>query len=190
MNKTFFAAVLSIVLFSTVSAFAQSKTFSEADAIAVSDKLEMYCNPDMPKYVEKIAFKFRYDYEDAKSPERTANYFAVTCVAGAYNESSVLLRASDESETLHPVSFAVPRINGAGKLVGFTADVVTGSLTYDAAAKTLSIFSKGRGIGDLYVAGTYELHENEVILRSYTIDNIEGDDMEVPPIYENKEPLE
>ncbi|CAN5731127.1 hypothetical protein BH10BDE1_BH10BDE1_30360 [soil metagenome] len=190
MNKTLFAAVLSTVLFSTASAFAQTKTYADADVIAATEKFDMTCNEPVNKSVEKIDFKFRYEWDGPTDPERSVTYFIVTCQAGAYNENSVLLRASAYDDTLTPVGFAVPRLNTAGKIAGFTAEVVTGYLTYDEPTKTLGIYSKSRGIGDLYVSGTYELHEDEVILRGYTIDNVAGDNVEVPPVYENKEPLE
>lgn len=191
MNKTYLGTVLSIVLLTATNAFSQVKTFTKADAIAASAAYNMGCIDETKKIAEKIDFKFVYGYEATTGRERTTTYFNVSCAASVEKAISVLLRVSDSATTLQPVSFAVPRLNSSGQVVGFTASVVAGYLNYDPATKTLSTLSKGRGLGDLYVSvsGLYQLHETEVILRSYTIDAVEGDDEVVPPIFESQAPL-
>ncbi len=163
--------------------------FGDSDALAAAAKYDMGCNVGIAPTVERISNSFKYSYETPTDPIHTQEYFIVTCSAGAYNENSVLLRISPYDTELRAVSFAAPQINNKGKLVGFTADVVTGYLTYDVKTETLTSFTKGRGIGDLYVSGTYQLFETDVILREYTIDNVPGDDQVVPPIFKSKEPI-
>lgn len=168
---------------------APQTAYGDSDALAAAAKYDMGCNVGQTPTVERISNSFRYSYETPQDPIHTQEYFIVTCQAGAYNANSVLLRISPYDTELRAISFAAPQINNKGKLVGFTADVVTGYLAYDTKTETLTSFSKGRGIGDLYVSGTYQLFETDVILREYTIDNVPGDDQVVPPIFKSKEPI-
>lgn len=162
--------------------------FGDSDALAAAEKYDMTCNDLSQRTVEHISVSYKLDYETAKDPIREQQYFIVSCLAGAYNDNSVLLRV-DYDDQLRAVSFASPEINRKGKIIGFSADVVTGALSYNAKKQTLTSFSKGRGIGDLYVSGTYQIFETQVILREYTIDNVPGDAKVVPPIYKSTEPM-
>ncbi len=198
MLKTF-TTTLAAVLFMGSFAFASegmlptpvpTTVFGEADALTEAAKYDMGCNEGMPMEVERIAVSFKYSYEDATAPMREQGYFIVKCMAGAYNTNSVLLTEDKYAGVLRPVPLSAPMTNKKGKLVGFTAEIVTGDLTFDPATNLLSTFSKGRGIGDMYVYGLYQIYETQVILREYTIDNVEGDDIEVKPIFKATQPID
>lgn len=192
---------LLIALSALVSSFATAttpihvKTPTAADAIAESDTYDMYCNDGIPKTVEKIDHFFRYSYEGPKDAMHGLSYFIVSCSAGAYNASSMMFRVESSYsrgktvEVLKPVSFAVPRTNNKDQIVGWSADVVTAALAYDKKTNQLTSFSKGRGLGDLYVLGTYALIEDEVVLRKYEVDNKEGDDDAATVVFEATQPL-
>ena len=168
---------------------APKTVYSDADALTAAAKYDMSCNEGVPPSVQRFGIAFKYSYETPSDPARVQEYFIVTCAAGAYNENSVMLRINDYDTELRAVSFAAPMINRKGKIVGYTADVVTGYLSFDPKTETVTSFSKGRGIGDLYVSGTYQLVETDVVLREYTIDNVPGDSKVVPPIFKSKEPF-
>ncbi len=198
MLKTF-TATFAAVLFMGSFAFASEgmlpvptpKTaFGEADALAEAKKFDMGCNEWATSEVERISVSFKYSYEDASDPVREQGYFIVRCTAGAYNTSSVLLSEDTYAGVLRPVPLSVPLTNRKNKLVGFTAEIVTGDLSFDPKTSLLSTFSKGRGIGDMYVHGIYQLFETQVVLREYTIDNVEGDDVEVKPIFKATQPID
>ncbi len=198
MLKTF-TATLAAVLF--MGSFVQASegmlpvptpktAFAATDALAEAAKYDMGCNESMPADAERITVSFKYSYEDATAPMREQGYFIVTCMAGAYNSNSVLLTEDTYGGVLRPVPLAAPMMNSKGKLVGFTAEIVTGHLSFDKTTNQLSTFSKGRGIGDMYVHGVYQLFETQVILREYTIDNVEGDNVEVKPIFKSTQPID
>lgn len=186
-----FGTALSVLLFagsiaSTAAATSASQStaraFTEYDALKEASKYDMMCNEPGTATAERISISFKYSYDTATDPVREQGYFIVTCGSGAYNETSVLLQEDNYGKVLRPVSLAFPVINSKNEIVGFSASILTGALSFDPKTNQLSTFSKGRGIGDLYVAGIYQLFETEVILREYTIDNQEGE-QEVAPIY-------
>jgi hypothetical protein len=145
----------------------------------------MGCNeytPPIEPSVTRIAITYRYSYEKPTDPLRESAYFIVSCAAGAYNETSVLISADPYAKVLRPVPLASPVIS-KNKIVGFSAEIVTGSLSFDPKTSTLTMFSKGRGLGDMYVMAKYRLFETQVILREYTNDNVEGDNVLVKPIF-------
>lgn len=188
MLKTFamtFSAVLLVGSFAfalegVLPTPAPTTAFGPTDALAEAAKYDMGCNGSMPPTADRISISFKYSYDTPTDPTREQAYWVVTCAAGAYNENSVLLR-EDYDGVLRPVPLAVPQLNNKGKLVGFTAEIVNGVITFDPKTEMITTFSKGRGVGDLFNSGSYQLFETQVILREYTIDNKPGEQY-VPPI--------
>ena len=169
------------------------KAFTEADAITESKKYDMMCNDygdqEAERYVEKVENEYKYSYDTAKDPVRKVEYFIVSCTAGAYNSSSVLLRVNSYENKLDAVALATPRTNAKGTVTGWMADVVQPGMGFDPKTRQLTTWAKGRGIGDMYVLGTYELFEADVVLRKYFIDSEEGDGEAPGLVYESKLPL-
>ncbi len=205
MKKAYFSEVLAKVMLTSAlvcastlsahSAFAETPKLplTEADAVQASKAYDMGCNDFedqvAERYVEKVDFKYKYSYDTSKDPERTTSYFIVTCTAGAYNSTSVLFRVEPYANVLQPVALATPRVNRDGKVTGFSADVINAGLSYDATTGTITSFAKGRGIGDMYVLGTYKLYESDVVLVKYFIDSEEGDGEKPGVVYESKLPI-
>ena len=194
--KSSFAVLFSMVLFTGTVAMATSpvvKPLTEIDAIAEAHKYDMGCNEFNteiePRFAQKIVHKFSYSYDTKSDPERSVEYFVVSCPAGAYNTNSMLFRVDRYENRLAPVALALPRLNTKDQVTGWTADVVLGDLNYEEKTGTLTSFSKGRGIGDLYAMGTYRLFEEDVVLVKYFLDNTEGDGEAPGTVYESKLPL-
>ncbi len=189
------ATAFSTLMLTSTFAFAASpaKVFTDADAIAESKKYDMMCNDfdnqEAERYVEKIENEYKFNYEEATAPARKVVYFIVSCTAGAYNSNSVLLRVNEYEGKLNAVSLATPRTNAKGEVTGWVADVVQPGLSYDSTTRELTSWAKGRGIGDMYVVGTYELYEADVVLRKYFIDSEEGEGEAPGLVYESKLPL-
>ena len=189
-----FAALTTVMLTATIAIADTPKVFTEADAIEESKKFDMMCNKiddqEAEREAAKIDFDFSYSYDDAAAPARSVTYFIVTCDAGAYNRSSVLLRVNDYEGTLNPVALAAPRTTKKGVITGWMAEVVNSQLSYDPATHKLRSMAKGRGIGDMGVIATYELFENDVVLREYFIDSQAGKGEAPGIVYESTLPLD
>lgn len=170
----------------------QRKVSSEVSENEVREKAKQYemgCSEDAPVEVEKFSNKFRYSYETPKDREHEAQFFIVSCLVGAYNSASVLLY-NNPYHGLDVVPLSSPFVNEkSSKIIGWIAENVVGRLSYDPKTKTLSSFSKGRGLGDISQLATYAILENNVLLRKYEIDSTPDGKMNQKIIFESKEPL-
>lgn len=161
---------------------------TEADVLAFAKTINMGCNEGAPVTVEKIVYSFNYSYEKPTDPKHNRVYFTITCIAGAYNESSILI-LDDEYDGLRIIPLASPSVNSKSLVTGMTASLEVGGLTYDKQTKTLTSYHKGRGIGDMSSSGTYVFSEDEVILRKYELDNTSDEKINPKVIYESKKSL-
>lgn len=148
----------------------------------------MPCNEELPLDIEKIVHAFRYDYQSDKEPMNEAVFYIGSCMAGAYNTASAVLFDNPYSG-LEFVYFATPVIGAKNKILGWNSELVTGGLSYDAKTKTLSSFSKGRGIGDMSTTITYALYHNSIILRKFSYDGTGDGKFNQKVLWESKEPL-
>lgn len=142
------------------------------------------CDPDGPGSEggapESHAIGFRYGYDAAEDPERTAHLFRFFCLSGAYNEIHVYYIADDEG-ALSPLHFAEPQydVRYAGEsdeaveaitVTGFTA---TGQLVnsgYDPKARTITAHSLWRGMGDASSTGTWTFADGAFRMVHYEVD--------------------
>lgn len=126
-----------------------------------------------------IAFHYSSDAEG--EPERKARLFRFACGRGAYNTTEVYYLANDTGE-VRQLQFASPELdiryendNSEGKvesvtIIGYRSDDQLVNSDYDPANKTLTAFSKWRGIGDASSTGTYIFREGTFTLVKYDVD--------------------
>lgn len=160
---------------------------TKAQILAKAKQVDMYCGTDITPTVETVKIQFKYSYQEPQDKPQTATYHIVSCLAGAYNVSSVLV--ADTSEGLQLVSFADANINAAGKVAGFTASNVVGDLTYNPKTKIFSTFSKGRGIGDVSLSSSYAFKDGSLVLVEVNYDGTEDEQINPKTIYKNTQAL-
>lgn len=131
-----------------------------------------------PEHYE-IGFHYTSDPED--QAERKARLFKFACGAGAYNTNEVYYFADDNGE-VGQLQFAVPELDiryenddTEGKvesitIIGYQAQDQLVNSQYDTATKTLTSFSKWRGIGDASSAATYIFRNGAFTLVKYDVD--------------------
>lgn len=124
--------------------------------------------------------KFRYDYESATDPERGALLFRFDCATYAYNVSEAYYLV-DEYGEIESVSFAEPELdisytddtNATVKSLvigGMQATRLLVNSEFDAATKTITSFSKWRGFGDAFSAGTWTFKSGRFVLTAFAVD--------------------
>lgn len=128
--------------------------------------------------VHEIAFRYAFDADD--QAERVAKLYRVLCYRAAYNEGHVYFLTSDDGEVA-PLHFARPGldIRYAGEndeelesmtVIGFsTYDVLVNS-QYDADTRTVTSFSRWRGMADASSAGRWVFREGRFDLIHYEVD--------------------
>ncbi len=154
-------------------------TFRAAYA-ASCQTLDPGAEPDAAKpEIHDIAF--RYSYDEAGSAERIARLFRFTCGWGAYNSSEVYYLADDFGE-VGQLQFAEPDLdiryeneNDNAKveemrIVGYTASDQAVNSAYDPATRSITTFSKWRGVGDASSSGVYLFREGRFVLVKYEVD--------------------
>lgn len=124
---------------------------------------------------------FRYEYEmDEDGPERVARLYQMPCSYGAYNLGSIFFFET-EFDGLGPLHFAVPEldIDYAGDddavvesvtVIGFSTMSTVVNASFDEETRTISSFSKWRGLGDAFSAGTWIFHDGHFMLREFAVD--------------------
>ena len=123
-----------------------------------------------------------YKPQDATpgQPDNKATLFAFSCAMAAYNESNVFYLDAG-ALGLQLVSFAAPQFTYAysdqdnAKLKsmtfkGFTANSELTNAEFDATTKSISEFSKWRGLGDASSSGTWVFDDGQFVLKDYAID--------------------
>ena len=117
----------------------------------------------------------------ASDPDRETRLFRFFCSMAAYNESSVYYTADDVAG-VRQLQFAAPTLdiryennNSEGKvqainIIGFQTDDKAVNSTYDDATKTITSFTKWRGVGDASSTGTYLFRNGNFSLVQYDVD--------------------
>ena len=124
---------------------------------------------------------YRYTYDDASVPDHPYVLYGFECQGGAYNFSQVYL-AVKEYEGIVPLAFAEPSLaivyadteNSSTvesmAIDGYTAKTLLTNSEFDPASRTITTFSKWRGMGDAYDSATYELVEDRFVLKAFEVD--------------------
>ena len=126
-----------------------------------------------------IGFHYASDAPDAAESKATLIEFF--CRRGAYNEVFVYYLADPAGE-VHELHFAEPELDiryenddSSGKLesmnvIGFKTSDYLINPDYDAATKTLSSWSKWRGVGDASSVGHWIFREGDFALVKFEVD--------------------
>jgi len=125
-------------------------------------------------------FTYKPDWSpDAE--EETVTLIRLFCMAGAYNNNHAYYIHRD-FEGLTPLSFAMPMVDPQyededfeGKLlevpvIGMSSTLVLVNSDFDPETKTITSFSKWRGISDASSSGTWAFREGEFVLVRYDVD--------------------
>ncbi|MGE0499974.1 MAG: DUF1176 domain-containing protein [Rhizobiaceae bacterium] len=124
---------------------------------------------------------FRYQHESETDPERMLRLFRFACSWGAYNAMEVYYTVDQYGET-KPVSFAVPELDIRyenddfdGKVehlavIGYTGHDQLVNSEYSAETRTISAFSKWRGLGDASSIGAWIFRNGAFTLVKYEVD--------------------
>jgi hypothetical protein len=130
---------------------------------------------------ESHTIKYRYDYEDASAPERSARLFGFLCNRGAYNESRVYIYANENDE-LRMLNFAVPELDIRYRnddpeqeveeiyVIGYRTVPELVNSSYDPDTRTLTSWTKWRGVGDASSTGKWLFRDGEFSLVRYDVD--------------------
>lgn len=117
----------------------------------------------------------------ASDPDRETRLFRFFCSMAAYNESSVYY-ITDDVAGVRQLQFAAPTLdiryennNTEGKvqainIIGFQTDDQAINSSYDDANKTITSFTKWRGVGDASSTGTYLFRNGSFSLVQYDVD--------------------
>ena len=118
------------------------------------------------------------DYEGAEA--ETVTLYGFACSSGAYNLSTVWF-VRNRWEEIEPVAFARPTarytyadgedaVLASHEVTGMVADLLLVNATYDPDTRTMTSFSKWRGLGDASESGTWRLGPDGFTLVRYTAD--------------------
>lgn len=126
-------------------------------------------------------FTFRYEYEkDDDGPARPARLYQVPCHYGAYNVQSLFFYET-EFDGLGPLHFAEPELEidyaddsdtvvRSIKVVGFASTSALVNASYDEGSRTITSFSRWRGLGDASSSGTWMFRDGHFVLTEYSVD--------------------
>jgi len=126
-------------------------------------------------------YKFTFNYDDEDFPPRSFRLYEFSCTAGAYNFGSVFYGADDYND-IRQIQFAMPvfdvsrqsedfesAVTGI-KVTGFTAYDILISAEFDPETKTITSFSKWRGLADASSSGSWVFKNGQFVLESYDVD--------------------
>lgn len=139
--------------------------------------------PDDKPVDEPAAYSIRYKDKDAGGgdPEREARLFRFFCRMAAYNESAVYY-LWDEAAGVRQLQFAVPELDiryadgnhqekvDSVTVTGFRTEDTAINSDYDEGTRTISTYSKWRGMGDASSNGTYLFRNGDFALVQYDVD--------------------
>lgn len=145
-----------------------------------------WCEPLETAYDPDEAIKtYTFSYQpswSSEAPSEDVTLIRIWCMAGAYNETHAYYMHT-EFNGLMPVAFASPRhhadyenddsLDGALiglKVTGMNAGTLLVNSDFDPETRTISSFSKWRGIGDASSSGTWVFDDGEFTLMQYDID--------------------
>lgn len=123
---------------------------------------------------------FRYSSDGEADEERKARLFRFTCGWGAYNTNEVYYLADDIGD-VSQLQFAQPELDiryeneddrtvRSMRIVGYTASDRAVNSFYDPATRTITTFSKWRGVGDASSSGLYLFRDGRFVLVKYEVD--------------------
>lgn len=123
---------------------------------------------------------FRYTSDGNSGEERSARLFRFACGWGAYNSNEVYYLADDYGE-VSQLQFAEPDLDiryadaddtkvEAIRIVGYTANGQAVNSDYDPATRSITTFSKWRGVGDASSSGLYLFRDGRFVLVKYEVD--------------------
>jgi len=133
--------------------------------------------PDAAKpEIHDISFRYSTNGDE----ERTARLFRFACGWGAYNSNEVYYLADDYGE-VSQLQFAEPDLDiryadaddtkvEAMRIVGYTANSQAVNSDYDPATRSITTFSKWRGVGDASSSGVYMFRDGRFVLVKYEVD--------------------
>lgn len=124
--------------------------------------------------------RFRYGYESADDPEHKATLFRFSCATYAYNVSEAYYLANAYGE-IEPVAFAEPELDityetdanekvKSMTIAGFNTALLLVNSEFDAENRTITSYSKWRGLGDAFSAGTWKFADGRFTLSNYAVD--------------------
>ncbi len=158
----------------------QNALLERARAKFLASRLDS-CQPDDGDEPQVHDISFRYSSDTDDEPERKATLFRFYCSRGAYNEVHVYYLANDIGD-LRELQFAEPELDihyqdgDSDKkveninVIGFnTVDSLVNS-DYDPATKTISSWSKWRGVGDASSSGKWIFRNGNFALVRYDVD--------------------
>lgn len=123
---------------------------------------------------------FRYDYEQDNGPDRTLILHQLPCFYGAYNFGSLWFTET-EFEGLVPLHFAEPELDidyaddeqttfNDMTVTGYTTNPALINAEFDEETRTITSFSKWRGLSDAFSSGTWEFRSGKFVLTRYEVD--------------------
>lgn len=130
---------------------------------------------------ELQVLKFRYKYETDSDPEHEAKLYKFDCGMGAYNSNEIYYLAGDDG-AFRQLQFATPDLDiryddpdGQTKLksmtvIGYTAADQLVNSEFDENDRSLTSFSKWRGIGDASSVGRWIFRDGDFTLVHYEVD--------------------
>jgi Protein of unknown function (DUF1176) len=153
--------------------------FGRTFAAECTDALQDGIDKVEPQVFE---LQYKYSYDTASDAAHPQVIYEFPCSMGAYNAVEVFMEW-EEVEGLQVLSFAYPTYeptyvdNNADdgevqslKVTGLASTHDLVNPEFDPATRTLTDFSKYRGIGDAYSRASYELDAGDFVLQTYEVD--------------------
>ena len=115
---------------------------------------------------ESWELPFRYASDEADYPDRRMTLYRFPCTSGAYNFGEVFI-AVREYEGIQPLQFAKPDLDirydeatddfkvESVAIAGYTATDILINPGFDPEARSISEYSKWRGVGDASSSGLF-----------------------------------
>ncbi|VAW16282.1 hypothetical protein MNBD_ALPHA12-1399 [hydrothermal vent metagenome] len=205
LKSSIFAIIASAVIYSPAALAENDNSKMDKRVQNIFNAAQKYncesLSPDSflkPGSPEIYNFTFNYGTEDF--PPRPFRLYVFDCTRGAYNFGSVFYGVNDYDE-IKQLQFAVPDFDVIYKSKELEADVkditINGFYAYDILigpefnpeTKTLTSFSKWRGMADASSSGTWVFKEGNFVLKSYDVDATYDEKMNPVRIYgEGKAP--
>jgi hypothetical protein len=128
--------------------------------------------------------KFKLDYETDQDPEHVGKLVKFDCGMGAYNSNEVYYFTSDIGDGFTPLQFAEPELDikyedpdpdqqtkvKSMDIIGYTTTDQLVNSDYDEQDKSITSFSKWRGVGDASSTGKYIFRNGRFTLVHYDVD--------------------
>lgn len=136
---------------------------------------------------------YRAPYEDEADPKRLVILHKLPCFYGAYNFGEVWF-VETEYEGLMPLHFAEPQLDieyaddeetavAAMTITGFTTQPALINAEFDEETRTITSYSKWRGLGDAFSSGTWTFREGKFVLTHYEVDATFNDEIDPVTVF-------